>query len=159
MATADLTLKETPTAEQESVIRTLATMIAAQNLVVDFTRWQKSPEGTTPEGVTKLLNGLGAFIAANAGADPDAPPTSESQAVLLEASALTEREIDAAVTAIVAGLSRAYPQAAREDLMDMPISVAELVGAITAVIAQTSLAKPASEASPSGEVHPAETPA
>lgn len=62
MATADLTLKETPTAEQESVIRTLATMIAAQNLVVDFTRWQKSPEGTTPEGVTKLLNGLGAFI-------------------------------------------------------------------------------------------------
>lgn len=73
---------------------------------------------------------------------------------LMERLALTGDEIDVALKVIHAGLTRAYPNARLDELLDMPITIVEINDALTVIMAQAKVTDQAKEP-PKGEAEAA----
>lgn len=62
--------------------------------------------------------------------------------------ALSEEHFESIIAAIHAALTRAYPTLTLDDFLDLPVSTAELIAAITVVTRQTGAFKPAAAVAP-----------
>jgi hypothetical protein len=89
-------------------------------------------------GVLKLMPRLNAIQARIGGGDP------------LGASLLEQDDVDLMIDVVHAGLTRAYPDFSREQLLDLQAGLAELIAALAAIGRQTGLFA-ATENTPPGE--------
>ena len=55
---------------------------------------------------------------------------------LMEGATLTDAELDVAIKTIVAALTRAYPKATADDILDLPIRPGEILVALPKIIRQ-----------------------
>jgi hypothetical protein len=89
-------------------------------------------------GLLKLMPRLNAIQARIAAGDP------------LGASLLDQDDVELMIDVVHAGLSRAYPEFSREDLLDLEAEFAQLIAALAAIARQTGLFS-ATENPPPGE--------
>jgi len=89
-------------------------------------------------GLLKLLPRLNAIQARIGAGDP------------MAASQLEPDDFDLMIDVVHSGLSRAYPEFTRDDLLDLEAGFADLAGALAIIAQQTGLFTPG-EAPPAGE--------
>ncbi len=105
--------------------------------------------------IIRLINRRAkAFEGVEAGSDGQLIMTSEQSANIITAMSLSAEETDAAIRIVCYGLSRAYPAATVDDLMDISITSDQLIAAMNTVVMQTHATKKQG-ALPSGEVQAA----
>ena len=74
--------------------------------------------------------------------------TDDERLSLIDAATLTEGEQETALRMIVAALTRAYPKAVVDDLLDLPIKAGEIIVALPTIFAQIGDRQTAQDAAP-----------